>query len=229
MSLKIPSHFVETDIPYKFFLEEEVKAHCTSNDCWISLFGLVFDMTPLVTEATNTMEAQPILDAAGSDITHWFNSDGNVRTCIDQMTEMEVPYTPQGRFFHCPPRLPDARWVPDFEVPWWKDQRYVLGYLSTSPRKVFIVNTLTTHRHLVTVPNEETLSMILERYKKYNNEGHAYVWKYKGKRLNMDISLKENGIEDEADNYSELNIPEEMSYPAIHLYFTDSLDVAVPR
>ncbi len=43
----------------------------------------------------------------------------------------------------------------------------------------------------------------------------------------MGKTLKENNIEDEMDEYENLNVPIEQQYiPAIHLYFNDDLSVA---
>ena len=46
---------------------------------------------------------QPLIDAAGTDISHWFDPVSKaVRTYIDPETEFEVPFTPMGNFLHCP-------------------------------------------------------------------------------------------------------------------------------
>ena len=45
-----------------------------------------------------------IIDSAGQDITHWFDdSTHDPCTYIDPETEIEVPFTPMGRFLHCVP------------------------------------------------------------------------------------------------------------------------------
>jgi hypothetical protein len=57
----------------------EVARHCTEADCWVSVFGRVYDLTPLLAEGHGTL-ADPIIDAAGTDVSHWFDrNSGDVR------------------------------------------------------------------------------------------------------------------------------------------------------
>ena len=64
--------------PYKlrrYYTPEEVKLHCTADDCWVSFFNGVYDLTKLLAD---TMRDQselcvPIAKVAGQDITHWFD------------------------------------------------------------------------------------------------------------------------------------------------------------
>ena len=62
--------------PYKlrnFYTPKEVSFHNTNGDCWVSLFNQVFDLTKLVFDNYNKAECDPIVLAAGTDITHWFD------------------------------------------------------------------------------------------------------------------------------------------------------------
>ena len=64
--------------PYKlrrFYTPKEVAAHNTAGDCWVSFFGQVFDLTKLINEHYDKPECDPIVLAAGTDISHWFNQD----------------------------------------------------------------------------------------------------------------------------------------------------------
>jgi len=86
----------------------------------VSFFGQVHHLTPLL-EANKGILAQPIIDHAGQDITHWFDSvTRDVKSYVDPATELRAPYTPMGRFIHVPPLEPTADWVVGFEKPWWK-------------------------------------------------------------------------------------------------------------
>jgi len=177
---------------------------------------------------------KPILNAGGKDISHWFNTNGTnksdfdpqIRTHIDAKTGCEVPYIPQGRFIHIPPPYPSASWANDFGTPWWKDESYCIGHLSTKTRKIRIINTLTSQEHTLEVCSEETLEEILNRFYKYNKHAGSYTWKYNGLNLTMTKTLEQNGVKDEDEEFYELNFNEEDWLPAIHVYFNDDLTEA---
>lgn len=46
------------------------------------------------------------------------------------------------------------------------------------------------------MPQEETLWEILDRYEDINVHVRSYTWKRKEQTLNMDLTLRENGIVD---------------------------------
>ncbi|XP_063677975.1 cytochrome b5 domain-containing protein 1-like isoform X1 [Bolinopsis microptera] len=152
--------------------------------------------------------------------------DPQIRTHIDGKTGCEVPYTPQGRFIHIPPPYPSASWANDFGTPWWKDESYCIGHLSTKTRKIRIINTLTSQEHTLEVCSEETLEEILNRFYKYNKHAASYTWKYNGTNLTMTKTLEQNGVKDEDEEFYELNFNEEDWLPAIHIYFNDDLTEA---
>ena len=63
--------------------------------------------------------------------------------------------------------------IPDnLETPWWRDEQYVIGALTTRVRKVRIINLLTVPKEqktadegvIIDVACEETLAEILDRY-----------------------------------------------------------------
>ena len=57
----------------RFYLPSEVSEHCSSDNCWVSKFSKVFDLTKLITENQGSTLADPIVLAAGTDISHWFD------------------------------------------------------------------------------------------------------------------------------------------------------------
>ena len=61
--------------PYKirrYYTPDEVKIHNTADDCWVSFFNRVYDLTGLIQKNYGVL-CEPIIKAAGSDITHWFD------------------------------------------------------------------------------------------------------------------------------------------------------------
>ena len=64
--------------PYKlrrYYTPEEVKLHCTADDCWVSFFNGVYDLTKLLADNMRDQSelCVPIAKIAGQDITHWFD------------------------------------------------------------------------------------------------------------------------------------------------------------
>ncbi len=64
--------------PYKlrnYYTPKEVAAHNTHDDCWVSLFNQVYDLSKLIHDNYRKPECDPIVLAAGTDITHWFEKN----------------------------------------------------------------------------------------------------------------------------------------------------------
>lgn len=76
----------------RYYTPSEVAAHNSSSDCWVSLLGKVYDLTPLCEEHTGSITRsnasvtmigpctllgnillKPIVTNAGKDISHWFD------------------------------------------------------------------------------------------------------------------------------------------------------------
>ncbi|CAH8497101.1 unnamed protein product [Schistosoma intercalatum] len=132
----------------RYFTPNEVLAHNSPEDCWVSFLGHVWDLTPICAQNKGSILLQPILNEAGRDISHWFDAKtGDVRHHIDPVTNCYVPYTPFGRFVHIPPPYPTTDWATDFGIPWWKDERLIVGYLTKKTRFVRIFNTLALLEH----------------------------------------------------------------------------------
>ena len=91
------------DQAQRYYTPAEVAKHDRADDLRVSLFGKVLDLSELV-RANRGLLVQPLIAAAGTDITHWFDdSTHDPCTYIDPETEIEVPFTPMGRFLHCVP------------------------------------------------------------------------------------------------------------------------------
>lgn len=80
---------------------------------------------------------------------------------VDPLTHCVRYYTPRGRFVHVPPASPCCDWASDINRPWWRDERYEVGRLSTKTRWIRVVNTLSSqeqrlevscHTHLTCCP-----------------------------------------------------------------------------
>ena len=59
----------------RYYTPSEVSRHNTYSDCWVSFFYGVYDLTKLLADNRASQNALciPIANAAGSDITHWFD------------------------------------------------------------------------------------------------------------------------------------------------------------
>ena len=71
---------MEMPKPYKlrrFYTPSEVSRHNTGDNCWVSFFYGVYDLTKLLADnQLNQSElCLPIARAAGTDISHWFDQE----------------------------------------------------------------------------------------------------------------------------------------------------------
>ena len=114
----------------KHYTAEEVSIHRTVDDCWLSIFDNVYDITQLIADNRGPL-ADPLINQAGFSISHWFDpKTKELKTHIDDIRNLKVPYTPEGRFIHVPPSDPiewDTLSVP---LPWWEDEQYIVGNVS---------------------------------------------------------------------------------------------------
>lgn len=203
----------------RYYLESEVAKHNLENDCWVSVFGKVLDLTTLLANNAGVL-AQPIIRSAGEDVSHWFDPDTQEpKTHVDVVSGMKVPYLPHGRYIHVPPNDPTTTWNCDFAAPWWKDDQYCIGLLSKKKRLVKVVNTLTSQEDVLEVCCEETLADIKQRYRSYNDKIDSYTWKRMGRPLNMNLNLEDNDIPDETSQFQQLGLSPDTYIPAIHIYF----------
>lgn len=56
----------------RYYTPNEVSLHNTADDCWVSFFNEVYDLSKLIQDNYND-ECRPLINAAGTDITHWFD------------------------------------------------------------------------------------------------------------------------------------------------------------
>ena len=214
----------------KYFTREEIATHCSVDDCWVSVFDRVYDLSPLLQEDRGAL-ALPIIEAAGSSISHWFNEKtGTYKTFMDPKRNIEMPYTPQGRFLHVPPPQPSDTDVVTADLPWWKDPRYIIGCLTKKTRPVRIVNMLTQCEDVVNACSEETINDIRDRYLQYNAHAKSYTWKALVHNdfaaLTMTQTLEENGIPDESEKFFNLGMDDDFNVPSLHIYYNDDLTIA---
>jgi len=163
---------------------------------------MVFDITKLIAENHGNTLCDPLVLAAGSDISHWFVSETREpKMVIDDKSGKDVFFCPTGRYLHIPPTDPNSKVADEcapFETPWWRDnENFMIGRLTRNVRKITIMNTLTKDEETIEVAQEESINEIMERYLVYNQHADSYTWKRLGKVLDMDLTLGENGIVDE--------------------------------
>ncbi|CAG9460560.1 unnamed protein product [Pedinophyceae sp. YPF-701] len=220
----------------RYYTPEEVARHNHPDDCWVSIRGRVLNVTRLVQLRDGPL-AEPILRAAGTDISHWFDKRGRVRTFVHPVSNLRVPYHPQGRFLdvnsgHFP--RTDFNCDAAQDAPWWIDPEWHVGFLSERLIRVRLKNVLTSQEHEMFVPCEETLAQIRERYLPRNWHAASYQWKALLTRhghvdfypVDMTQTLEENGVVDGAPEFDALDVPRALHCPAIHLYWADDLTVA---
>jgi uncharacterized protein (UPF0210 family) len=122
---------------------------------------------------------------------------------------------------------PDSDWnQADLTVPWWQDNRFIIGSLTSKTRQLRIINTLTKHDNVIECADEESINEILDRYLTTNQHASSYTWKRLGKPLNMAKTLDENGIVDDTRELQELGLAVGEYIPAVHVYFNDDLTIA---
>ena len=229
-----------------YYTPSEVAKHNTLEDCWLIVSGRVLDLSPLLTKNRGSL-IDPIVSMAGRDISHWFDAKGDIKTYMDPLKEITVPYLPMGMFLGVPPMDPTSEWDMEQDTPWWRDEHYVVGTLSRKTRKIKLVNTLTSSSSILEVCEEHTIQDIQEKYKEQNSHCESYTWKTLQRqqqtgessktedeegddlvfvKLDMDRTLQENGLVDESDDFEELGVDEQSFLPEIFLYFNDDLTEA---
>ena len=218
----------------RYYTPQEVRFHNSATDCWISMFHEVYDLTNLI-QSNYGYLVDPIIKEAGNDISHWFNNlTKDVRfkftfkpkELVIKDTCLKSYYTPNGTYLNIPPDFPDSSWNYNFVTPWWKDDSLKIGKLTHKTRKIRIINVLSGQDDIIEVCSEETINEILDRYLPLNEHAESYTWKRLQRPLDMDLTLLENDIPDETQEYINLDIDPDDYIPAIHIYFNDDLTEA---
>lgn len=194
----------------------------------------MYDLSPLLADPSHGILSDPIVTGAGQDLSHWFDAaTGDVKTYIDPATNLRAPYTPQGKFIHVPSITPSTTETVETLVnPWWKQETYVIGVITAKARKVRVINTLTSHEHIVDFGIENTIEDMQRRYLEFNAHCGSYAWKalLHGEFRPLDVhkTLAENGIPDDANELETLGLDEEDKdmLVTLLLVFTDDLTIA---
>ncbi|XP_068785469.1 cytochrome b5 domain-containing protein 1 isoform X3 [Struthio camelus] len=206
----------------RYFTAREVAAHARPGDLWVSCLGRVLDLTPLAREHHGDPRLRPLLEAAGTDISHWFDPrTQDLLRRVDPHTGLPGYRAPGGGLLDVPPPAPRSDWVPPARPPWWRDPRYEVGRLGARPRRLRVLNTLTGQQDVLEVCAEETLHDILRRYLPRNAHAGSYSWRHGGAALDMERTLEQNGVADEGPELRRLGLDPERHLPALLLYFND--------
>jgi hypothetical protein len=199
------------ELPY--YTPAQVSSHCVAADCWLSLLGKVIDVTELVrTEDPQLM--QSLVSAAGTDISHWFTKDGELKVVYDLKSGLRRYQTPGDLpLLHAPPPHPDAAFDMSFGEPWWRQKKLVVGNLTQKTRKLRVVNMLLSSSHVIDVCAEQKISDINDLYRSYNAHAGSYTWKKLNKQGKMETldyqkTLHENDLPDMSRELAELLIDE---------------------
>lgn len=209
---------------FLYFTPNEVARHNLRSDCYVSFFGYVYNLTSLIDNSHLSPLALPILQFAGTDITHWFDKETKQpKTRIDPQTGLSTYVIPHGRYIHLPPPLPTTDWDSSCIIEWWNDTSLRVGRLSSKSIFITIVNTLSDQSDTFEVASEDTVGRIRDRYLQFNRHARSYTFKRVGKELNLDQTLAENGIPDDSDEMVELGMNPMDYIPVIHIYFNDDL------
>jgi hypothetical protein len=123
------NHSSSSSSMVKYYTQEEIAFHSHADDCWVSIFDDVFDITELLRQHRGPLSV-PLLTAAGTSLSQWFNvRTKDLKTYIDPLRNIELPYTPDGRFIHVPPSDP-LDMSESVALPWWKDTQFIIGKVS---------------------------------------------------------------------------------------------------
>ena len=91
----------------RFYTPDEIALHATGDDCWVSFFGYVFDLTTILAKSRQEGLAElcvPIEKEAGTDITHWFDPITlEPKRAVCPTTNLYWWHCPNGRYLHIPP------------------------------------------------------------------------------------------------------------------------------
>ncbi|KAL8445104.1 hypothetical protein Emag_005170 [Eimeria magna] len=194
-------------------LPEELRCHCSSTDCWVAVYGVVYDLSPLLSLNRNEL-ALPLIKHAGKDISSWFCKESLQPLAIARVRSdtAEVYIHPNTPFLH----VPGSGCT---DTPWWRDRRYVVGELAESPLTVRLLNTLTMQETEIRLAATHPLRVASEQQlEKSNSHARAYTWSCMGRALDMSKTLRQNGIEAPKAS-GETTIPQ----PTILLHFEDDL------
>ncbi|RZF48587.1 hypothetical protein LSTR_LSTR012548 [Laodelphax striatellus] len=210
-----------------FVMVRDVVVHNKPDDCWLIIFGLVRDLTPLIEEYRNTPDEnllKPVLAFAGKDVSHWFDEKtGDIKHFVHPITGVLIPYTPHGPIPHVGLQAPSSDWLPPPRLPWWMNPAYVVAKITARERHIRILNMLTRLEVQLCVCAEDTINQIQDRYLAFNAHAHSYLWTYDRRTLDMDKNLDANRVYDDKQTFEDLEMPGNYYVPCLMLYFKDDL------
>ncbi|OEH73807.1 cytochrome b5 domain-containing protein [Cyclospora cayetanensis] len=202
-----------------FILPDDLQRHCVSTDCWVSVYGRVYDLSPLLALNRNQL-AVPLIENAGSDISHWFCPDTMQPQAVARVRSdtTEVYKHPNTPFLHVPGSGCTG-------TPWWRDARYIVGELAQSVAPVYFLNTLTGQKTALHIPIDKPLKLVLDQQLKgANSHAEAYTWSCRGRAVDLDKSLTQNDIHIVSDSDDVPCDPAQRPPPpTILLHFEDDL------
>ncbi len=70
--LKQAKHLPKAFKLRRYYTPKEVSEHNTADNCWVSFFNEVYDVSKLIQDNFSAL-CEPIIRSAGTDITHWFD------------------------------------------------------------------------------------------------------------------------------------------------------------
>jgi cytochrome b involved in lipid metabolism len=209
------------DLPY--YTPAQVARHCEAADCWLSLLGKVIDVTGLLHSESPEL-TQSLVSAAGTDISHWFTKDGELKTVYDVNSGLRRYQTPaELPLLHAPPPYPHSDFDLSFGDAWWRQEKLIVGLLTQKTRKLRVVNMLLSTAHVIDVCAEQKICDIKDLYRSYNAHAGSYTWKKLGSDGKMEVldglkTLEENGLPDMSAELAELLIDE--ASLLLHLFAT---------
>ncbi|XP_034670226.1 cytochrome b5 domain-containing protein 1 [Drosophila subobscura] len=207
----------------RYYLRDEIVLHNKKDDCWITIHGNVFDLTPMIRDRLDHWNSNMdyLVAHAGKDLSHFFHENGEPRTEISARTGR-----PRVLF---PPILEVAlsEFAKTKDTMWSQDAFYHIGRVTRRARLIRIINALTAQSLYMTVCDEDTIYDIQRKYKqRYNHHAGSYEWRKFSNggtacgQLNLNGTLDENGLTDE--EHSAVELPP----PSLWLYYTDDLTIA---
>ena len=199
------------ELPY--YTPAQVAAHAVAADCWLSLLGKVIDVTNLV-RCEHPELMQSIVNAAGTDVSHWFDRSGELKMVHDVKSGLRRYQTPGDLpLLHAPSQRPDSSFDMSFGEPWWRQEQLVVGTLTQKTRKLRVVNMLLSTSHVIDVCTEQKICDINDLYRSYNAHAGSYTWKRLNKHGKMEVldynkTLQDNELPDMSAELAELLIDE---------------------
>ena len=202
----------ESLLPY--YSLNELAQHNDSTDAWICLFGLIYDITPLVP----TGLFQQFVNHAGHDLSLFFDEQTHEpRTRIDPQTHQSVPLIDHLSAIQA-----------HNSAPFWQTTDYLIGRLIEHPRLIRLLHSFDPlHPHLLEVDDDETVGQIAKKFLAHNAHVFSYTWRYDGRTLDFHKTLRENGIDnDEVQHEKYIWRSNTDFHPTIVLHYTDDLTIA---